>query len=84
MSVLLSFVIPCYRSEKTIERVVREVIDKVSEREEYDYEIITVNDCSPDNVYEVLRRLAAENPKIKVINFAKIWGSTLQYWLGMR
>lgn len=74
MSVLLSFVIPCYRSEKTIERVVREVIDKVSEREEYDYEIITVNDCSPDNVYEVLRKLAAENPKIKVINFAKNMG----------
>ncbi len=68
---LLSFVIPCYRSEKTIEKVINEIIAVVSQRDEFDYEIIAVNDCSPDNVYEVLVKLAAENKKIKVINLAK-------------
>ncbi len=71
---LLSFVIPCYRSEHTIERVVQEIIATVSQRPDYDYEIVAVNDCSPDNVYEVLNRLAAENRKIKVLNFAKNMG----------
>lgn len=71
---LLSFVIPCYRSEKTIEKVVGEIISTVAERKEYDYEIICVNDCSPDNVYDVLKKLAADNRKIKVINFVRNMG----------
>lgn len=72
MKTLLSFVIPCYRSEFTIEKVIDEVIDTVSQRsEKYDYEIICVNDCSPDGVLSVLKRLAAENVRIKVIDLAK-------------
>lgn len=71
---LLSFVIPCYRSEKTIEKVIDEIIDTVAQREGYDYEVIAVNDCSPDGVYEVLRRIAAANRRVKVINCAKNMG----------
>ena len=67
----MSFVIPCYRSELTIEKVYREIIETVVERPEYDYEIIAVNDCSPDNVYEVLKRLAAEDKKLKVVNLVR-------------
>ena len=36
----LSFVIPCYRSEKTIIPVLEEIQDKMRERSEYDYEVI--------------------------------------------
>lgn len=69
---LISFVIPCYRSEKTIELVVDEIINTISERRKYfDYEIILVNDFSPDGVYEVIKRMALKNNRIKVINFAK-------------
>lgn len=70
MKTLLSFVIPCYRSEFTIEKVIDEIIDTVSQRDNYDYEIICVNDCSPDNVYEVLTKIAAKNTKVKVIDLA--------------
>jgi undecaprenyl-phosphate 4-deoxy-4-formamido-L-arabinose transferase len=71
---LLSFVIPCYRSEHTIEKVVAEIIETVSQRPEWDYEIICVNDDSPDNVYEVLFNLAKQNKRIKVISFVKNMG----------
>lgn len=71
---LLSFVIPCYRSENTIKRVIEEIITVVSKRPEYDYEIIAVNDCSPDNVYKVLQDIAGNNKKVKVINLAKNMG----------
>ncbi len=74
MSTLLSFVIPCYRSEHTIRSVIDEIIEVVSERPEYDYEIIAVNDCSPDNVYKVLSLIAAKNCRVKVIDFAKNMG----------
>lgn len=68
---MLSFVIPCYRSEKTITKVIEEINTVVSEKKDYDYEIICVNDFSPDNVYEVLLDLAKKNSKIKIVNLAK-------------
>lgn len=68
----LSFIIPCYGSENTIRQVIEEIEETVKQKEEqYDYEIITVNDCSPDNVLQVLKEIATENKKVKVINLAK-------------
>ena len=71
---LVSFVIPCYGSENTVAAVIDSIIRKISERDDFDYEIIAVNDFSPDNVYQVLKRLAADNKKIKVLNLAKNFG----------
>lgn len=68
---LLSFVIPCYGSEKTISFVIDEIIDTVSQKDEYQYEIIAVNDFSKDNVWEVLKEKASVNRNIKMIDFAK-------------
>ena len=67
----ISFVIPCYGSEKTIEPVCEEIINEISKRNEYDYEILAVNDCSPDNVLGILKTMARNNEKIKVLNLAK-------------
>ena len=63
MHKLLSFIIPCYRSEKTIDLVVKEIIDVVREKPLYDYEIICINDFSPDNVYQKLKELATQNAR---------------------
>lgn len=71
---MLSFVIPCYRSEETIERVCAEIAETMVQRPEYDYEIITVNDASPDNVLAVLKRLAAGDARIRVVDLAKNFG----------
>ena len=71
---LLSFVIPCYRSEETIEKVCAEIAETMALRPEYDYEIIAVNDCSPDGVLSVLRRLAENDSRIKVVDLAKNFG----------
>ena len=53
----LSFVIPCYRPEKTLEAVVEEINSTVKEMPEYTHEIILVNDSSPDDTLGVIRRL---------------------------
>ena len=67
----ISFVIPCYGSENTIEYVVSEIKETVAQRPEFTFEIIAVNDRSPDRVYEKLLVLAADDHRVKVINFAK-------------
>jgi undecaprenyl-phosphate 4-deoxy-4-formamido-L-arabinose transferase len=68
---LISFVIPCYGSEKTISFVTGEIREKLAERPEYDYEIIAVNDCSPDRVWDVLLGLAEADSRIRLIGLAK-------------
>lgn len=71
----ISFVIPCYRSERTIETVVAEIRETVSARaQDFDYEVVLVNDCSPDNVWQVIQKLAAADPKIKGVCLAKNFG----------
>lgn len=70
----LSFVIPCYGSENTIEFVIDEIVKTVELKEEYEYEIITVNDQSPDNVITVLKKIAQNNKNVKVIDLAKNFG----------
>ncbi len=68
----LSFVIPCYRSEKTIGHVIDSIIETVKDKNPY--EIVCVNDGSPDNVYSVLESIAAKNKDVKVINLSKNFG----------
>lgn len=68
---LISFVIPCYGSEKTITHVIDEIIETVSSNSNYDYEVVAVNDHSPDNVWMVLNGIADSNNKVKIINLAK-------------
>ena len=61
---LVSIVIGVYNSEKTITSVVNEIED-VFRNSKYDYEIILVNDCSPDGVYEIIKDLANKNKRLK-------------------
>ncbi|MDR3125157.1 MAG: glycosyltransferase [Endomicrobium sp.] len=71
MKKMLSFVIPCYGSELTIDSVISEINSIVSERPEYSYEIICVNDCSPDNVIERLKGLVSRQSNVIVVDLAK-------------
>ena len=53
----LSFVIPCYCSERTVGQVVESIRNMMGEHKDYEYEIVLVNDCSPDNVNHVIQAM---------------------------
>lgn len=80
----ISFVIPCYRSEKTVSHVVAEIQEKMKELAQYEYDIILVNDCSPDRTIDVIRRLCQENANIKGIDFARNFGQHSALMAGLR
>ena len=81
---LLSFIIPCYRSEQTIEKVIKEIIETVESHSGYNYEIIAINDCSPDRVFDVLQTVAQRNKRVKVICFTKNMGKDAAILAGYR
>ena len=74
MSQLVSFVIPCYKSALTIGGVIGEIAEAMAALPAYEYEIVLVNDCSPDNTFEVIRGICETNDKVKGINLAKNFG----------
>lgn len=84
MTQLISFVIPCYRSEKTIRAVVDEVAAAVESLSHYDYEIILVNDGSPDDTFSVIRNLCEADTRIKGINLSKNFGQHAALMAGFR
>lgn len=79
----VSFVIPCYRSEVTLPPVVEE-IKTTMEKIGHDFEIVLVNDSSPDNTFSVIRKLASENDNIIGLDLAKNFGQHCALMAGMR
>ena len=65
---LVSFVIPCYRSAHTIRGVVEELKGAVNAMPGYEAEFVLVNDCSPDDTFEV-RCEVLEDPLRAVVQF---------------
>lgn len=71
---MISFVIPCYRSEKTVLTVVKEIEDTMLQRLELEYEVILVNDGSPDHVWDVISKKANEDSHVIGINLSRNFG----------
>ena len=81
---MISYVIPCYRSAQTIGDVVAEIREKMKTLTKYNYEIILVNDCSPDETFGVIRDLALEDARITAIDFARNFGQHSALMAGLR
>lgn len=80
----VSFVIPCYRSANTLPHVVEEIRNTMKTLEQYEYEVILVNDCSPDNTFGVIRKICEEDKHIKGISLAKNFGQHAALMAGFR
>lgn len=70
----VTIAIPCYRSARTLPVVVKRIRETIHSENNYEYQIILVNDCSPDNTFEVIRELCKEDKKIVGVNLTKNWG----------
>lgn len=78
----ISAVIACYNDAEAVP-VMYERLTKILKKITTDYEIIYVNDASPDNAEEVLRKLAAKDPLLTVINHSRNFGSQSAFTSGM-
>lgn len=81
---LVSLVIACYRSEKTVRTVIDEIETVFAGSKQYDYELFLVNDCSPDNVWPVLKDAADQNERVTAVSLAKNMGRLPALMAGFR
>lgn len=84
-AVSVSFVIPCYRSEKYIERVLDELYTQASQISLISsFETICVIDGSPDNVADVLERRASWDSRLVVVELSRNFGQPNAKMAGFR
>ena len=69
----LSIVSPVYHGEKMVEQLVERISKSVSTITP-DYEIILVNDASPDNSWLKIKELCAKEPRVKGVNLSRNFG----------
>ncbi len=79
----LSVVIPCYRSTKTLQTLVERlhgVLDELSD----DYEIILVNDQSPDDTWNTITQLMKKYPAVRGLDLARNSGQQIAVLCGLQ
>ena len=79
---LLSLVIPVYYEEEVLEESFLRM-DAAMRATGYRYEIVYVNDGSRDGTMQILRKLAKENPQVRVLSFSRNFGHQLAVTCGM-
>lgn len=70
---LISIISPEYSGEKMVAELVRRIVDSVITITN-NYEIILINDASPDNTWEAIVTECTKNPKVKGLNLSRNFG----------
>lgn len=70
---MISVAIPCFCSQNTIENVVNDLIEIFNKHNEC-YQIVLVDDGSPDGTFSVLKKLSAKNKNIISVKLSKNYG----------
>lgn len=70
----ISFIIPCYHSQNTIENVVSEINLAMNKLTQYSFEIILVNDNAPDETFDKIKEIAVSYKNIIGLTLTKNFG----------
>jgi len=81
---VISVVIPCYNSQKTVSGVVDGMEKGLSDAGETSWEIVLVDDGTRDGTAEVLATLAGGNPRVHVVTLGRNVGQQMAILAGLR
>ena len=71
---LVSILVPCYNEEENVVPISEAIIKQMEALPQYDFELLFIDNCSTDQTRPLLRKICAENPKIKAIFNVKNFG----------
>ena len=78
----LSVIVPLFNEEENVEPLYRELAEVVGHLGRR-YEMLFVDDGSTDQTAERLRRIAADNPNVRIIRFRRNFGQTVAISAGI-
>lgn len=83
MRKLISVVTPCYNEEGNVEELYKQVQAVFNDLSDYDYEHIFIDNASTDSTVTILKGLAAQDPKVKIIVNARNFGFVRSSYYGI-
>ena len=69
---LISALIPAYNEEECLHELYKRVSSVLSKLENYDYEILIINDGSKDKTLEILKSINEKDSRVQYVNLARI------------
>lgn len=82
-SKILSIVIPCFQSEKYLEKNIIDVLKVLKDEIDLEFEILLVVDGSPDNTINIAKKLGSNYLEIRVIELSKNFGQHAALFAGI-
>ena len=79
----IAIVIPVYREELNVAKLYARLQDVIGRMPEFDWSYIFVNDGSPDNSFEELKRLANQDEKVRVLDLSRNFGKEVALTAGV-
>ena len=79
----ISLVVPCYNEEGNLRELVKAIRESVDPLK-ISYEIVITDDCSKDKSWEILKELAAGDPRTRVQRFAFNCGESAASFAGLK
>ena len=80
----VSVVIPMYYEEKVAEECYKRVKENLEKLENYNHEIVFVNDGSKDKTLEILENIAQKDTNVKIISFSRNFGHQAAVTAGLQ
>jgi len=80
---LLSIVTPTFNEIDNIESLLDKIREAIAPLEQYEFEIIVIDNCSSDGTQEKIRELAAKDPRIKAIFNVRNFGHIRSPYYGI-
>ena len=80
----ISLIVPVYYEEKVVNECYKRLTEVLQNLENYDYEIIFINDGSKDRTLELLEEIASKDNKIKILSFARNFGHQAAVTAGLK
>lgn len=71
---LVSVLVPAFNEEENVERAYDTIIKTFERLPDYECEIIVTDNHSTDRTFEILQRIAKQDPRVKVIRFSRNFG----------
>jgi polyisoprenyl-phosphate glycosyltransferase len=79
----IAIVIPVYREATNLERLHKRLDQVTAGLAEYSWEYLFVNDGSPDDSFETLRRMADSDAKVRVLDLSRNFGKEIALTAGV-
>lgn len=80
----ISVIVPMYYEEEVAKECYLRLKNVLEKIENYNYEIIFINDGSKDKTLEILKDIARENKNVKIISFSRNFGHQCAVTAGLR